>query len=71
MLGAVTSAPIPIAFQAAINPFGSRMPFIRFRPFKPLFIGRGFCWLKHVLVIGLGNMLALRGADFFVFEDWL
>lgn len=44
MLGAVKSAPISIAFQAAVTHLEVAMPFIRFRSFKPLSIGRDSCW---------------------------
>lgn len=53
MLGAVKSAPISMAFQAAVTSIAFQaavthlevaMPFIRFRPFKPLSIGRDSCW---------------------------
>lgn len=44
MLGAVKSAPISIVFQAAVTHLEVATPFIRFRPFKPLSIGRDSCW---------------------------
>ena len=71
MLEAVKSAPISIAFQAAVTHLEVAMPFIRFRPFKPLLLVGAFAGMEHFLVMGLGNMPVLRSADFFVFEDWL
>lgn len=49
MLGAVKSAPISIAFQAAVTHLEVAMPFIRFRPFKPLSIDGALAGVEHVL----------------------
>lgn len=71
MLGAVKSAPISIAFQAAVTHLEVAMPFIRFRPFKPLSNGRDSCWKGALTRYKPWQYIGLGGAGFFVFEDWL
>ena len=57
MLGAVKSAPISIAFQAAVTHLEVAMPFIRFRPFKPYLLVGTLAGKERLLDTNLGNIL--------------
>lgn len=57
MLGAVKSAPISIAFQAAVTHLEVAMPFIRFRPLSRFLLVGTLAGKDCLLDTNLGNKL--------------